>query len=349
MKKKLTILISTLTAALILSTGCAKAPSDPGNSTPEQSSSQGSSSVPENSSGNNDESSNSGSESGDSAPTNDKGEPTFLICPDGTPVYTSEITEIYTGSDFMENDDRRDITLEEAEKLAKEGGDFTVICSGFVYGFIPENAFNRIDDPDLFGTRDDVIGFFSSESTEYYGYTGAPVSSAEYVRFNTGDKIGALTVKSASVCFGNAPGNNDIREYSDKPANFLRGGSVEFDGELELSGYVSVSSYNEFYGTGGDVTFYPDPQSCTKLPVVGGHWDTETGKFVHSPVETFDGYYGDYTLNLGNINDTGADMSGLNYGDTLVKASVVVENIGFEFHPDYDMTFQNITLKDIRF
>ncbi|MDE7228860.1 MAG: hypothetical protein K2N56_00135, partial [Oscillospiraceae bacterium] len=39
----------------------------------------------------------SGSDNSDNAPEPKKpdGEPTFLTCPDGTPIYTSEISEIY--------------------------------------------------------------------------------------------------------------------------------------------------------------------------------------------------------------------------------------------------------------
>ena len=328
MKKKLAIM--ALAAALMFSTGCAKTPSGSDGSLDDPS-------VPY--------TPPSGS---DSDISKDKGEPTFLTCPDGTPVYTSEITSVFTGSDAA--GDRRDITLEEAETLAREGGDFTVICSGFVYAYIPENAFNRIDNPDLFNIDDDMIGLFSIGGTQYFGYTGEEISpSTEFIRFEAGDKIGSLTLKSASAYFGSAPANMNIREFTDKTGNFLRGCSAEFDGELELSGYLSVSPFNELYNMGGNVTFYPDSKSCAKLPMADGRWDNELGSFVHKPFAVSDGYYGDFILDLGNINDITVDTGTLAYGDSFVKAAVVIKDIGFEFNPDYENVIRRVTLNDIKF
>lgn len=333
MKKELAVIL--LAAVLAFTTGCSgKAPAEDGSSdTPP--SSDISESKPE--SGDKDDSSNN------------KGEPTFLICPDGTPVYTSEITSIFTGSDSAGN--RCDISLEEAEKLAREGGDFTVVCTGFVYAYIPENAFNRVDDPGLFSARDDVIILDGAGDFDCFGYTGAEIPpSTKYIRLDSGGKFGGLTVKNAVTYFGRSSVNENARDLSDQPGGiFLRGGSVEFDGELELSGYVSVSPYSEFYGTGGKISFYPDLQSCSKLPVTEGYWDGEAGGFVHSPYETVEGYYGDLILDLGDIFGITVDMGGLKPGDFMVKAEIVIKDIGFEFNPDYGMTFQHITLKDIRF
>ena len=332
MKKKLAIM--ALAAVLMLGTGCSKAPSESDSVSDDISDVPPVSYAPP-----------SGS---DSDVSKDKGEPTFLICPDGTPVYTSEITAVFTGSD--EEGDRHDITLEEAERFAREGGDFTVICSGFVYAYIPENAFNRIDNPDLFNIDDDVIGLFSIGDTQYFGYTGEEISpSTEFIRLEAGDRIGSLTLKSAAVYFGNAPGNMDIREFSDKPGNFLRGCSAEFDGELELSGYLSVSPFNELYNMGGNITFYPDSKSCAKLPMADGRWDRELGSFVHKPFAVSDGYYGDFRLDFGNINELTVDTGTLAYGDSLIKATVKIGDIRFEFNPVYSMTMQHMNLNDIRF
>lgn len=318
MKKKFALM--ALAAALVLSTGCANVPSEPADPL--------------------DDSSISYEPPSDSASnTDNKGEPTFLICPDGTPVYTSEIKSVFTGSDEM--GDRRDITLNEAERIAREGGDFTVICSGFVYGYLPEAAFNRVDDPNMFEDQGDGINF------RYVGKRSAP--STKFTRFEVGGKIGSLTVKSASAYFGNANGNTEIREFSDKPGNFLQGGSVEFDGETELSGYISVMPLDVMYGVGGGVTFYPDSSSCSKIPVVSGSWNNEIGGFAHSPLETFYGYYGYITPEFGSIEELTVDTGSLKPGDYLVKAAVVVGDIGFEFNTDYGMTSQRITLNEIKF
>lgn len=318
MKKKLALM--ALAAALVLSTGCANTPSEPDWSM--------------------DYSPVSYEPPSDSASnTESKGEPTFLLCPDGTPVYTSEITSVFTGSD--ETGDRRDITLEEAEMLAHEGGNFTVICSGFVYGYIPDKAFNRIDDPDLFKDYGDGVTF---------NYIGEEIPlSTEFIRFENGGKIGSLTVKNAKTYFGNANGNTELKEFSDKPGNFLQGGSVEFDGEIELSGYVSVKPLDAMYGVGGGVTFYPDSRSCTKFPVVGGRWYNELGGYAHGTFQSFDGYYGSIAPEFGSIEELTIDTGSLKPGDSFVRAAVTIGNIGYEFKPDWGMTAQHFTLNEIKF
>lgn len=318
MKKKLALI--ALTAALIFSTSCANTPSEPDWSI--------------------DYSPVSYEPPSDSASnTENKGEPTFLLCPDGTPVYTSEITSVFTGSD--EKGNRREITLEEAEKLAHEGGDFTIICSGFVYGYIPDKAFNRIDDPDLFKDYGDGINF------NYIGEKIPP--STEFTRFENGGKIGTLTVKNAYTYFGNANGNIELRDYSDKPGNFIRGGSVEFGGETELSGYVLVAPSDALYGLACNVTFYPDKKSCSKLPDVGGMWNFKTESFEHSLYETFYGYYGDIAPEFGSIEELTVDTGTLRPGDSFVRAAVTIGDIRYEFKPDWGMTAQHFTLNEIKF
>lgn len=311
MKKKPALM--ALTAALVFFTGCTKAPTALGDPIDYTSVSY--------ISPNNDPA---------GIPDN-KGEPTFLICPDGTPVYTSEILSIYT--------DDSDITLEEAEQLAREGGDFTVVCSGFVYGYLPDLAYNRIDDPKLFKDQGDGVNFsFIGEKTP---------PSTEFTRFEVGGRIGSLTVKNALTYFGSPRGYTNNREYSDKPGFYLLGGSAEFDGEIGLSGYVSVAPLDVMYGVGGGVTFYPDSGSCHGIPVVGGNWNKDVGGFAHSPSETFYGYYGSVTPEFGSIDELTADTGSLKPGDSFVKAVVTIENIGYTFRPEYEMTTRHFTLKDI--
>lgn len=323
MKKKLAIM--ALAAALVFSTGCSKAQSGSDSVLDDISDVPPVSYVPP-----------SGS---DSDVSKDKGEPTFLICPDGTPVYTSEITSVFTGSD--EYGDRRDITLEEAERLAHEGGDFTVICSGFVYGYLPETAFNRIDDPDMFEDQGDGVNY------RFIGEALPPLTG--YTRFEVGGKIGTLTVKSASVYFGIKSMGMSAPEFSDKPGIYYRGGSVEFDGTAELSGYVSVAEMDVMYGKGGMITLYPDKKSCSKLPIIGGYWNSELERLAYSPYSTFYGFYGYAAPELGVIGEVTADTGSLKPGDLCVKAAVKIKDIGYEFNPDFGMTFQHMTLDEIRF
>lgn len=318
MKKKLALI--ALAAALVFSTGCANSSSEPDWSIDY---SPVSYELPSDSISN----------------TENKGEPTFLRCPDGTPVYTSEIASIFTGSD--EAGDRREITLEEAERLAREGGDFTVICSGFVYGYLPENAFNRVDDSNMFEDQGDGRNF------RYIGEALPP--STEFTRFENGGRIGTLTVKNAYTYFGNANGNIELRDYSDKPGNFIQGGSVEFDGETELSGYVLVAPSDAMYGLACNVTFYPDKKSCFKLPDVSGMWNFKTESFERSPYETFYGFYGYAAPEFGSIEELTVDTGTLKPGDSFVKAAVVIKDIRFEFKPDWGMTYRRFSLNEIRF
>lgn len=322
MKKKLALI--ALAAALVFSASCSKAPSNSNVSSDDISDVPPVSYAPPDSS--------------DSDVSKDKGEPTFLICPDGTPVYTSEITAVFTGSDS--EGDRREITLEEAERFAREGENFTVICSGFVYGFIPETAYNRVDDPDMFEGQGDGVN---------YRFIGEALPTiTEYTRFEVGGKFGTLTVKSASVCFGNHNDGMGVPEFSDKPGNFYRGGSVEFEGAAELSGYVSVLPMDVNYGTGGSISLYPDKKSCSGIPVVSGRWNKELGSFAYGPYRTFYGFYGYLAPELGNIKELTVDTGSLRPGDFCVKATVRVKDISIEFNPDYGMTFRRMTLDYIK-
>lgn len=317
MKKKLALI--TLTVALVFSTGC------------EKNSSRSDYSIDDLpvSSILNESTSDPASDSASN--TENKGEPTFLICPDGTPVYTSEITEIFTGSE--ETGDKHGITLEEAERLAREGEDFTVVCSGFAYGYIGK-SFNIIDDRHMFKDLGDRINFIFTGEPQYL--------STDIVRLETGKKFGGLTVKSASSHFGRAYWNMDIKEFSDKPGIFLQDGSVEFDGELELSGYLSVLSFNEYYNDGGDITFFPDNKSCAKIPIVGRRWNSELGGFDRVSYGSAQGYEGDLMLDLGKIDEITVDTGELDYGDSMVRSTVVIDDIKFSPRSDWQFSFKEI-------
>ncbi len=47
--------------------------------------------------------------------------------------------------------DKQTITLEQAKQIAQTGeGNLTVKCDGIAYGYIPERAFNRVDNTEMF-------------------------------------------------------------------------------------------------------------------------------------------------------------------------------------------------------
>ena len=238
------------------------------------------------------------------------GEPTFLICPDGTPVYTSEISEIYAGSEFSGN--LETLTLEQAEQRAKDcEGEFKVKCEGFAYGFIPQKALNRIDNPELFQK--------DSADRQAFNYLGEEdESSDECMRIEVGDKFGPLTVKSVYTLFGN---DYFPEEFSQTPGAYISGGAIVFDGEIELTGYVDVWEDTDYQGAGGTMVFYPDGDSSSKIPVI------PRGAVSHTRESNSSGYFGDWWCSLGNMSEVKCDTSGLHKGDVFVKVRITAANV----------------------
>lgn len=321
-KPQITATALLLTAALLLG-GCSK-PND--TSLPDTDG--GNSSELSDSSTSNDNSSNTSdnSENSDSTPEPPKpdGEPTFLTAPDGTPIYTSEISEVYTGSEIW--NDKKAITFEQAEQMAQSGeGSFTVRCDGFVYGRVPERALNHIDDPEMFENRD------NGKSFKYLGELSDKNSSfnrrkADWIRIKTGDKFGELTVKNAYTLYTN---NGRIEGVPDVPGAHIYDKCIEFEGELELEGYISVVAMDAFYGTGGDLEFYPNGESSTKLPDISPFWERESNDYYDLTHVNYEGYFGEWTLDLGNMFDIECDTSGLHPGDHFVKVRITVDNVRF--------------------
>lgn len=242
-------------------------------------------------------------------PQKPKGEPTFLICPDGTPVYTSEISEIYAGSEFAGN--LETLTLEQAERRAEEcEGNFNVECGGYAYGFIPKKALNRVDNPEMFKDLGDGASFdFLGEEDE---------RSEDCVRIKAGDKFGTLTVKCAHTFFTD---KWLLKEFSEEPGAYFSGGAVTFDGKVELTGYVDVWEDTDYQGAGGTMVFYPDGESSVKIPVI-----LESG-ISHQRKPMVGGYFGDWYCDLGNMSEVECDVSGLHKGDVFVKVKITAENV----------------------
>lgn len=311
-----------LTAALLLS-GCSKQ-----NDTSLPDSDSGTSTNISDSSTSNDNSSDTAdnSESSDSTPepTKPDGEPTFLTAPDGTTIYTSEISEVYTGSELWDN--KEAITFEQAEQMAQSGeGSFTVKCDGFVYGCVPEKALNRIDAPEMFEDRGDgksfkFLGKLSDKNSAF------DRRQTDWLRIKVGDKFGDLTVKNAYTLYTN---NERYAGVPYVPGAHIDDGCIEFEGELELEGYISVVAMDAFYGTGGDLEFYPNGESSTKLPNISPFWDEESNKYYAVTHFSYYGYFGEWKLDLGNMFDIDCDTSGLNPGDSFVKARITLDNIRF--------------------
>lgn len=245
-----------------------------------------------------------------------RGEPTLFICPDGTPVYTSEISEIYTGSES--NGNLEPLTLEQAERRAEEcEGEFNVKCEGFAYGFIPERALNRVDDPEMFKDPGDgeIIGFLGDEDK----------ISTDYMRIKVGDKFGTLTVKSAYTIFSDNPW---LKEFSETPGAYISEGKIEFEGEVELTGYIDVWGDNPNYpDSTGIMVFYPDGDSSVKIPIISYAYYLEDGGRGHNRHGYASGYFGDLVFDLGNMYEVDCDTSGLHPGDNFVKVKITADNV----------------------
>lgn len=267
---------------------------------------------------------NSSDNSVDSVPEIPQGEPTFLICPDGTPIYTSQISEIYTGSE--EYGSKKNLTLEEAEQAARDNTDFNAKCDGFIWGYIPEPALNRVDNPEMFEGKDGDGSFdFLGETIDKDGIQGK--HSLDFIKINVGDKFDSLAVKHAYTLFGT---NSALKDgISDIPGAYIREQYIEFDGDIELEGYLSVTPMDTFYGMGGDMLFFPNGDSSTKIPSNSTVWDREKNELYHSAYAHAYGYFGDWIFNLGNMYKIDCDTSSLNPGDSFVKVRVVLSDIKY--------------------
>ena len=237
--KKITAILLT-TALLMVFTGCdnTEGNSDDlsGSTAPSQS---------ENSMGGVPESADS-SESISDVPEKQQpdGEPTILKGLDGEPIYTSEITKI-TAYD----DEKR----EEVETDTIDPENFSAVCEGFTYVYMPRPSVDFMSHPELFEVN---------EYGDRYEYIGEELpDSYDFTRVNVGDEIGGLTVKAASSYFGTTGFEDSERFYLN--------GYIEFEGELELTGFVIVhEEYPLYPGTGGNTIFYPDSASNVKIPSI---------------------------------------------------------------------------------
>lgn len=260
----------------------------------------------------------------DSVPVIPEGEPTFLTLHDGTPVYTSEINEIYKGSE--EWGDKEAITLEQAEQFAKEGSDFSVKCDGFAYGFTSEGTLNCVDNPEMFKDVGNGEFFeFLGEEFDVNAFEGK--YSTDYTRIKVGDKFGSLTVKSAYTLFSRQTWFGD-EDFSDVPGVYLSGAGIEFDGEIKMTGYVAITPMDTLYNEGGDMEFIPNRDSSLIIPKFEFFLNKKARCVCHFPHVSGSGYCGT-SYNIGNMYEVDCDTSGLNPGDSFVKVKVVLGDVKY--------------------
>ena len=95
-----------------------------------------------------------------------------------------------------------------------------------------------------------------------YGYLAmAPENgdNFEFKKYKKGDKIGDFTVKEINTRFSN------IEWFSDY--DYFLGIMASFDGEITLTGdLIQLGRLDDYLGD--EIIFYPDEESCKKLPIV---------------------------------------------------------------------------------
>lgn len=243
-----------------------------------------------------------------------EGEPTFLTAPDGTPIYTSEITKYQSSSEFQGTHEQfpLDRFNEETFKSREILCDYPeVVCEGFAYVFIPRVNISCYDSPENFAERGGIM---------IYNGEDYPKGN-DYFRLNVGDRFGGLTVKKASTAFSYANASYVENTYSGDldgiPGIYLSDAEIQFEGTEEMTGYLEIRE-DEGYSTSGDMHFYPDSESAAKLPnayYTFDHEDPEYGVFYEA-YQSSDGYGDLCDVFLGNMNDCASiDFSGLQPGD----------------------------------
>lgn len=318
--KKITAIICTI-AMLAALTGCdnketsGSVPENPESSTGNSASDSTNDGTGNSESSDSSDSTPESSASEESAP---KGEPTFLTCVDGTVIYTSDITVL---RGYNADYELVELPIGEFDEENFINEAYSVICDGFAYAFTSKDAFNPVQNPDLFQVKEH---FEELGLKEYAGEEIAP--STEYYRVKPGDKFGELTVKSAETMF-----YANYSNYEGKGINgaYMYGGTIEFDGELELTGFVRVSEENEGYDEGGEIRFVPDNECVDRIPLIKYEVNEDSAEVQHSPMGNWDSNaYSDINMfSLGNIHDYDIDLDGLEVGERFTHVKITIGDI----------------------
>lgn len=218
-----------------------------------------------------------------------------------------------------------------------------VLCSGFAYIAEPQlTARNDRDNADVY---DEANMAFTDTSS-------APLKN--YKRLNVGDTVCGLTLREAEVNFARGAEQTvfDLNDGSQKtgaelglPEIYFTHCSAKFDGEIEMTGYISRSTENVYNIAVGDIIFVPcDGEG--NFPVMSYRLNGDDG-FFHA-LQTY--AVSDLTwqnefgyLYLGNEANTSADISDIPDDGTFIKARVTVDN----FELNCGVNFVNITKAEI--
>lgn len=218
-----------------------------------------------------------------------------------------------------------------------------VLCSGFAYVAEPQlTARNDRDNADV----------YDSANMEFTDTSSAPLKN--YKRLNVGDTICGLTLREAEVNFARGSEQTvfEMNDGSQKtgaelglPEIYFAHCSAKFDGEIEMTGYISCSTENIYNIAVGDIIFVPcDGEG--NFPVMSYRLNGDDG-FFHA-LQTY--AVSDLTwqnefgyLYLGNEANTSADISDIPGDGSFIKARVSVDN----FELNCGVNFVNITKAEI--
>lgn len=231
------------------------------------------------------------------------GTPTILTAPDGSVIYSSEI------------DQARDIGGEpiSADALTAESDGAEVLCEGFQFFKEPLGmARDNYNSPELFSGLD------------YLGEM--PENDNAVRRVNVGEEICGLRLKSARTNFLISPSDHERNgSYYIKSSKFFEGALIaEFEGTLEIEGFITSTARNSYEPDGGALRFMPTED---KLPVVCGDFGVERGYFVTTAYDTFKYMCLNETTFVG-LDEPTCDITGLGIGD-IAYARVKLGNIRY--------------------
>lgn len=147
---------------------------------------------------------------------------------------------------------------------------------------------------------------------------------SDYIKVRPGDEICGLTVAEASSDF--KPGYNGGRSE-------IRSSRIKLKGSITIEGYIRILTKPE-YATGydGDMIFVP--VGDVRLPVVrfdGQHYENrasfrDIGEVCIMEDLTFSNEFSIF-FDLGNINETTADVSEIPYDGSFVKVRAVISEL----------------------
>lgn len=230
---------------------------------------------------------------------------TFLKGALGDPIGLSEIT-IARGADFTEI---------PPDKLSEDNfGEAHADCAYFAYP--------------AYTCRTSLDDSYDADNVLFPGVPQGE-TSGDYIKVKAGDKIYGLTVKDASSFFN---------QNAQIPGSIV-GTSLTLNGEAAITGYVWIEQQDDYGISAGDIKLIPCGD--VQLPVVRFDSADENGIPRRSNGNVSMGkdiyFTNDFgrSFDLGNINETTADISELPSDGSSAKVTVTLSNIRMESMIDW--------------